>query len=162
MITLIFFSLKLIRFLVSLLVTFTSICKDCSPGSSLPVWHLAFFLLCLHFMVCGPLCLQLHSHFSYICGLFSLSHFHCVLSKNQTKRIYVSISKASFLYYDCKLLNLFQINGLSHLVLLHLCCHTNSFFRFVFGSMLSHFVKGPYLHCFLNYLKIKLFLILKT
>ena len=50
-------------------------------------------------------------------ALFSLSHFHCVLSKNQTKRICVSISKASFLYCDCELLNPFQINGLSHLAL---------------------------------------------
>lgn len=130
MITQFFFSFKTYQISCFTLSTFTSICKDCSPGSSLPVWHLAFFLLCLHFIVCGPLCLQLHSHFSHICGLFSLSHFHCVLSKNQTKRIYVSISKAGFLYCDCKLLNLFQINSLSHLVLLHLCCHTNSFFRF--------------------------------
>lgn len=154
------FPLKSIRFLISVLVTFTSVCKVCSPGSSLSVWHLAFSSS-VYISRCVVLhCLQPHSYFSWICGVIFSKSFHCVLSKNQTKGIYVSISKASFLYYDCKLLNLFQINGLSQLVLLHLCCHTNSFFQICFCSMLPHILyKGLYLHGFKSYVKIKLFLI---
>jgi hypothetical protein len=62
---------------------------------------------------------------------------------------------AKLVSYDCKLLNPFEINGLSNLVLFYLHCHTNLLSRF-FYSIDIYFAKRIFILSVLKLFKNKI------